>query len=412
MSTLTKLQHTGHQPEGAPPSVPRNTQPAWLIVTLREVMVKTKDRGFAISTLVTLVLIVAGVVFNAYMDNRGDDFAVAVTSDAGRSVVALADEEGRADDGNATFEAVVAGSDDAALDQVRSGDVDAALLQNEDGLWTLTGKEEVSPGLSGGLGAALESFVLSTNAAATGISPQELLAGSELEQSLLEGSTENQAVASVAGFAFGFLFYMAAIIFGLQIANSVVEEKQNRVVEILATAIPIRQLLYGKVLGNTILAMVQLALYGGAALLALNLTGTSDLVGGIIPASGWFLVFFLFGFLILAAMWAVLGSLASRPEDLNNSSAPVLALILAALGAGLFATGQLLVVASYVPVVSSVAMPIRMLNTEVALWEPILSLVIALAAAAALIHLGEKIYRRAVMQPGALSLRKAMKLEQ
>ncbi len=205
---------------------------------------------------------------------------------------------------------------------------------------------------------------------------------------------------------------MAAIIFGLQIVNSVVEEKQNRVVEILATAIPIRQLLYGKVLGNTILAMVQLALYGGAALLALNLTGTSDLVGGIIPASGWFLVFFLFGFLILAAMWAVLGSLASRPEDLNNSSAPVLALILAALGAGLFATGQLLVVASYVPVVSSVAMPIRMLNTEVALWEPILSLVIALAAAAALIHLGEKIYRRAVMQPGALSLRKAMKLEQ
>ncbi len=135
-------------------------------------------------------------------------------------------------------------------------------------------------------------------------------------------------------------------------------------------------------------------------------------MGGIIPASGWFLVFFLFGFLILAAMWAVLGSLASRPEDLNNSSAPVLALILAALGAGLFATGQLLVVASYVPVMSSVAMPIRMLNTEVALWEPILSLVIALAAAAALIYLGEKIYRRAVMQPGALSLRKAMKLEQ
>ncbi|WP_051427361.1 ABC transporter permease [Arthrobacter sp. H20] len=263
------------------------------------------------------------------------------------------------------------------------------------------------------MGESLNAYVLEQNAAAAGTTADQLLSGADLEQSLLEGSEENQLLATIAGFVFSFLFYMASIIFGMAIANSVVEEKQNRVVEILATAIPIRQLLYGKVLGNTILAMVQLALYGGAALLALNLTGTADLVGSIIPASGWFLVFFLFGFLILAAIWAVLGSLASRPEDLSHNSTPVMALIFAALFVGLFASGQLLVVASYVPVVSSVAMPIRVLNSPVALWEPLLSLVIALAAAVALLHLGEKIYRRAVMQGGgALSLRKAIKLEQ
>lgn len=415
MSTETRHQQK-QQLQQEPPSSSRsrgNGQPAWLIVTLREVMVKAKDRGFAISTIVTLVLIVAGVVFNAYMSSRGEDFTVAVTSEAGQSVVALADEDGRADDGNTTFSAIVADSEEAALEEVRAEEADAALIRGDDGSWTLTGKNEVSRGLSTGMGASLEAYMLETNAAAAGTSPEELLAGSELEESLLEGSAENQAVADVAGFAFSFLFYMASIIFGMAIANSVVEEKQNRVVEILATAIPVRQLLYGKVLGNTVLAMVQLALYGGAALLALNLTGTADLVGSIIPASGWFLVFFLFGFLILASIWAVLGSLASRPEDLSSNSTPVMVLIFAALGAGLFASGQLLVVASYVPVVSSVAMPIRMLNSEVALWEPILSLVIALAAAFALLYLGEKIYRRAIMQSGgALSLRKAMKLEQ
>ena len=90
-----------------------------------------------------------------------------------------------------------------------------------------------------------------------------------------------------------------------------------------------------------------------------------------------------------------------------------MALIFAALAAGLFASGQILVIASYIPVVSSVAMPIRLLNTDVAFWEPIVSLLLALVAAVALLHLGEKIYRRAVMQGGsALSLRKAMKLEQ
>lgn len=410
MSTELKPNRVEHAPSSSAP--PQGTQPPWLIVTLREVMVKARDRGFAISTLVTVVLIVAGVLFNAFMANRGDDYTVAVSSDAGQSIVALADEAGQADDGNTTFTATVTGSDDDALAQVRSEDADAALTRNDDGGWTLTGRQEVPSGLGSGLTAALETYALESNAAAAGTTPEELLAGSELEESLLEGNVENQALASITGFVFSFLFYMASIIFGMAIANSVVEEKQNRVVEILATAIPIRQLLYGKVLGNTVLAMLQLALYGGAALLALNLTGTAELAGSIIPASGWFLVFFLFGFLILAAMWAVLGSLASRPEDLSSNSTPVMALIFAALFVGLFAKGQWLVVASYVPVVSSVAMPIRMLNTEVALWEPLLSLALALAAAVALLHLGEKIYRRAVMQGGgALSLRKAMKLE-
>ena len=161
------------------------------------------------------------------------------------------------------------------------------------------------------------------------------------------------------------------------------------------------------------LSRVQLGLYGGTAFLALNLTGTAELAGSVIPSSGWFLVFFLFGFLILAAMWAVLGSLASRPEDLNGSSAPVMSLILAALFVGMFAKGQILVLASFVPVVSSVAMPIRMLNSTVEPWEPVLALALALVTAVALLRLGEKVYRRAVMQGGgALSLRKAIKLEQ
>ncbi len=415
MSTETRVKNRDGSAPSSQDARTRSagTQPPWLIVTLREVMIKVRDRSYAISTLVTLVLIVAGVVFNAFMMNRGDDYTVAVQSDSATTVVQLADEAGRADDGNVTFTAVEADSDDAAVDLVRAEEADAALLQGAGGAWQLTGKTEIDSGISQLVGEALNAFVLESNAAAVGTTAEQLLSGAELEQTLLEGSAENQLLATIAGFVFSFLFYMASIIFGMAIANSVVEEKQNRVVEILATAIPIRQLLYGKVLGNTILAMVQLALYGGAALLALNLTGTADLVGSIIPASGWFLVFFLFGFLILAAIWAVLGSLASRPEDLNNNSTPVMALIFGALFVGLFASGQFLVIASYIPVVSSVAMPIRVLNSPVALWEPLLSLVIALAAAVALLHLGEKIYRRAVMQGGgALSLRKAMKLEQ
>lgn len=387
--------------------------PPWAIVTLREVMVKARDRSYLISTLVTLVLIVGVVVFNAYMSTRADEYTVAVSDTAGTAVVDIAHATGQADGGNSTFEAVNAGSADEALELVRSDDADAALTQDADGTWTLTGNEELSGGLQQGLAEALRAYALEVNAADAGTTPEALLEGSEFGTALLDGSAENQFMAQFAGFVFAFLFYMAAIVFGMAIATSVLEEKQNRVVEILATAIPIRQLLYGKVAGNTILAMVQLALYASAALLALTFTGTADSVGTLIPASGWFLVFFLAGFLILASAWAMIGSMASRTEDLNNSSGPVLTVIIVALFGGLFAKGQLLVIASFVPVVSSVAMPVRMLGGEVPLWETFVSLALALAAAYALLRFGEKIYRRAVMQSGgALTLRKAMKLEQ
>ncbi|MCQ1999821.1 ABC transporter permease [Arthrobacter zhaoxinii] len=397
---------------GQTPEAPDNT-PAWAIVTLREVMVKMRDRTYLLSTLVTLLLIGGTVFFNAYMSARGSDHTVAVADSAATEIIAAADAAGSENDGNTSFEAVTADSPEAALQLVRDEEADAALLQEENGNWTLTGKDEIDSGLRGPVSEALTGYVISANAAAAGTTAAELTAGSELDEALLEGDAEQAVIASVIGFAFSFLFYMATILFGMAIATSVLEEKQNRVVEILATAIPIRQLLYGKVIGNTILAVVQLALYGGVALLTLNLTGTADMVGSIIPVSGWFLVFFLVGFLILAAGWAMLGAMASRSEDLNSSSTPVMAIIFAALFAGLFAKGQLLVIASFVPVISSVAMPIRMLNSDVPLWQTLASLALALAAAYALLSFAARIYRRAVLQSGgALTMRKAMKLEQ
>ena len=407
MSTATRTpQDTAATDSGS-------TSPAWAIVTLREVMVKMRDRTYLVSTLVTLLLIGGSVLFSGYMSSRGEDYTVAVADTAASEVIAAADDLGKEDDGNTSFEAVSAGSEEDALQLVRDEDADAALLRGADGTWTLTGRDEIASGLRGPVSDALTAYVLDTNAAAAGTTAAELTAGSELTEELLEGDAENSALAAAVGFVFSFLFYMAAIIFGMAIATSVLEEKQNRVVEILATAIPIRQLLYGKVAGNTILAIVQLALYAGAALLAMNITGAAEMLGFIIPVSGWFLVFFLVGFLILAAGWAMLGSMASRTEDLNSSSTPVMAVIFAALFAGMFAKGQLLVVASFVPVISSVAMPIRMLGTEVPLWETLASLALALAAAYALLVFSARIYRRAVMQSGgALTLRKAMKLEQ
>ncbi|MEP7766139.1 ABC transporter permease [Sanguibacter sp. 25GB23B1] len=414
MSTTTK-QTTGPAAPVGPVTAPEDDMPAvknpWLVVTVREITVKLTDRNFLLSTALTLVLIIASVAVSAFLGSRTSDFTVAVTSGEARSIVETGAATLEADDSGDTITAEDAADEAAARQAVRDGEVDAALVVGDDG-WTLVGMDGVDAALSATVSESVSAEVLAENAAAAGTTVEELTAGSVVTTELLEGNEENEGLKSAVGFIFAFLFYMAAIIFGMAIANSVLEEKQNRVVEILATAIPIRQLLYGKVIGNSLLAFAQIALFALVALVAVNVTGVASDLGWLLGASGWFIAFFVVGFTALAAVWAVLGSLASRSEDLQSNTGPITTVIMVALFVGLFADGVWLTVASYVPVISSIAMPIRMLDGDVPLWEPLASLGLSIVAAYALLRLGERVYQRAVMQGGtALKWRQALKVE-
>lgn len=402
---------TTHAP--APPETePRaSTTPAhpWLVVTIREVVVKLTDRSFILSTVLTVLLIVAGTGISAFMAGRSTTFDIG-TVDAETAAIAQSAEHAVSGDGD-DLQVTSFDTEDALRAAVLDEKVDAGLLAGPDG-YTLLGADQIDPTLQRAVSSAVEQQVMGANAQAAGTTLAELRQGATVSTTLIGPDAGRTTVAQVAGFIFAFLFYMAAIMFGMTIANSVLEEKQNRVVEILATAIPIRQLLYGKVLGNSLLAFGQIALFGVVGLIGVNVAGLAGDVGWILGASGWFIAFFVAGFIALAAVWAVLGSLASRSEDLQSNTGPVIGVIMVALFAGLFAQGTLLQVASFVPVVSSVAMPIRLLAGQVPIWEPVVSLLLTVVTAALLIRLGERIYQRAVMHSGsAITWRQAFRLE-
>src|SRR5690606_37127942 len=88
----------------------------------------------------------------------------------------------------------------------------------------------------------------------------------------------------------------------------------------------------------------------------------------------WFLVFFLVGFLSLACVWAVAGSLASRSEDLQSTTMPMTFLLVIVLFAGISASGTWLVISSYVPVISTLTMPLRLMDGTASWWEAAISL--------------------------------------
>jgi ABC-2 type transport system permease protein len=216
----------------------------------------------------------------------------------------------------------------------------------------------------------------------------------------------------VAGLVFAMLYYMASLLFGLAIAQSVVEEKQSRVVEILATAIPVRQLLIGKIVGNTLLALGQMLLFVGAGLVGVTFTSYKQYLSTLTGPAAWYLVFFLAGFIALACIWAVAGSLASRSEDLQSTTMPLTMVIVVALFVGISASGVWQVVTSYVPVISTITMPMRLLDNTASWWEAGISLLLTLAFAGVTVLLGEKLYRRSVMQTGGrVTLKQAMSSE-
>lgn len=384
--------------------------PAWLIVTLREVETKLRDKAFIISTLVTVALIIGSIAVSAYLATRTASYSVAGNDPASLEVLYHA-QQTQPEDADLSVQNVPA---DQAQRDLENDNLDAVLSSDGGGGFTLTGRQDVPAKLSGLLDSAAGQVLTTQLLSEAGIDPDRLPGSDVVHVDLLEGDAERNSMVQAMAFIFSFLFYMAALIFGMPIANSVIEEKQNRVVEILASAIKLRELLAGKILGNIILALGQLLLFLGVGLAAAWLSPLQiPFLGVVSQVATWFVVFFLAGFLVLAGFWAALGALATRTEDLQQSSGPVITLLIAILFVGIYAKGTVLTIASYVPIVSSVAMPIRLLTGQVPWWEPVISLVIVIGFCWLVLVFAERIYRRAVMHTGGtLSLRKALKLEE
>lgn len=393
---------------GAPESAPLGV---WRIVAEREIVVKLRDRNFVISTVITIVAIVVSLAISGFMSSRTDEIDVAITGADTNEVVTLANGLAESADKKVTFTAHTV-PDPAALEQqVRDETVDVGLVPAQGG-WRVIGKSAEDDNVNTYIAAATQQIALQRNAAAAGTSLEQLGRGGAVTYELLDEAAVEPGLAKIVAVVFAFLFYIASFLFGMSIAQSVVEEKQNRIVEILASAIPLRQLLIGKVIGNTIMAFGQLALFVGAGLIGLAATGRGDQVAQIGGAAGWFIAFFVVSFFALASLWAVAGSLATRTEDLQSTATPLSMLIMIVLFAGIFLTGSGRVIASYVPVVSIVAMPARLAEGTASWWEPIVALILTVVATYGIVVVAEKIYRRSLMQTrGRLTIRQALEIK-
>jgi ABC-2 type transport system permease protein len=378
----------------------------WVLIAEREITTKLRDKTFIGSTVVMLLIVMAAVIIPALIAGKGGPDKIAVIDDAGVKVVQQASTT--TGDG---YEVTRVADRPAAEKTVTDGKVEAALLPDADG-YVVLGKDRVDSGVEGALREAAAAVGMETNAGKAGLSPAELHAGTKVSLQLLKPGPLPDIVSDFVNIGLALVFYMTALGFGMMIAQSVVQEKESRVVEILAAAVPIRSLLWGKVLGNTMLALTQIVVIAGASLIGLLATDQADILEVVAPVAGWFVVFFVLGFVALAGLWAVAGSLATRQEDLGSTTLPGQMILMIPFFFSVFAGSSAKTVASFVPIASSMSMPGRMLTEDVPVWQPLVAIALLLAATVLIVRMGARLYERTLLQTGRrLGYREALALE-
>ena len=384
----TETAHTDQQSSTTPAK-------AWRIVAEREVRSKFGEKTFIWGFLAMLIVSWAGVVALDYFGDRDTTYEIGLV---GVSKDVTDDLEMTLGEGNKVMGREYADRASAEV-AIADGDVDAALVLADD-TWTLVADNDVDASLETAVRSTVAADVVTRNAAVQDVDLEALNEGASVRVDLLDPDSDDVGQRKVVAFGLSLIFYLVAILFGMQIAQSVVAEKESRVVEILAAAIPTRALLWGKIAGNTLLALGQVVILVGGGLAIFALLGNRTLLSGVGPAMVWFIAFFALGFVALAALWSAAGALASRVQDIASTTMPLQAVLLAGYMLGAFAEGIVLDIASQVPVLSAIVMPGRLAYDDVALWEILLSLGLNLVAAVLLVRLGARIYDRNLMQTG------------
>ena len=381
----------------------------WPIVARREFVERARDRGFQVSTAITLLLLVGVIVISAAF-NRPTSFDLVVVG-AGSEV--LGGEVRVAADALGFEVHVLALPDRAEAERaVDAGDADAALV-NGDAIVVRDEPPEQLVGLIQAISLRERSRQALVEAGLSDEQVDEALLQRPLPVDALEPVDARRGESATVAFVGVLLLYGQLFAYGYWVAAGVVEEKSSRVVEVLLATLRPSHLLRGKILGIGLLGLLQLLLIGLVGLFASNAVGSLEFPSGAIATMGVVLVWFVLGFFFYAGLFAVAGSIVTRQEDLQTTMTPLTILIIASFIIGLSATGDpdstLAVVASLLPFSSPLVMPTRIVLGDAATWEVVASLAISVVSTAALIPIATKIYSRALLRPGRVRIRQVLR---
>lgn len=373
------------------------------LVAKREINSRMRTKSFVLSTL-GLVLAL-GVYTLIILFSKEGPTKVGLDRDAAAMRPMLTAVADRARDLDFEFVTV---DGDRAETLLRDGDLSAVISGGTADL-TVTVERETNDELLAVVNAAVAEESTTRELERAGVDPVEFaerVSSSGAETRTLEPSENSAAEQFALILSSTGLLYFFFIVYGIMLAQGVVEEKTSRVVELLLSSIRPWQLLAGKLIGVAVVGVTQLVLLGGAAVVLAEGTGAISLptaVGGTLVTMG---VWFLLGFFLFAAMLAAAAARVSRQEDLQAVVQPVMVLITTPFVLGITllsknAHDPVIEWLSLVPPLSPILMPARMLLGIAPAWQVAVSLVLAVAALVGLTRVAGRMYANSVLRSGS-----------
>ncbi|MFC8826792.1 ABC transporter permease [Streptomyces sp. NPDC057137] len=381
------------------------------LVAKREINSRMRTKSFVLSTL-GLVLGL-GVYTLIILFSKEGPTKVGLDRDAAAMRPMLTAVADRATDLDFEFVTIDGGNSngdrDRAETMLRDGDVAAVISGDTAADVTVTVERETNDDLLAVVNAAVAEERTTRELEREGVDPvdfAERVGSSAAQTRTLEPSGHSAAEQFALILSSTGLLYFFFIIYGIMLAQGVVEEKTSRVVELLLSSIRPWQLLAGKLIGVAVVGVTQLVLLGGAAVVLAEGTGAISLptaVAGTLVTMG---VWFLLGFFLFAAMLAAAAARVSRQEDLQSVVQPVMVLITTpfVLGISLLsknAHDPVIEWLSLVPPLSPILMPARMLLGIAPAWQVAVSLVLAVAALVGLTRIAGRMYANSVLRSGS-----------
>jgi ABC-2 type transport system permease protein len=357
----------------------------WLVAR-RELLERGRSRAFALSLVVSVALILAGILVPTLIGSGPgiQHLGIAGTAPAG------------------FVEGITAGAGSAGLDVVVEPvpDLAAGEARLRDG--SLAAVVNFPPG------GATPAYVVKTRGNA--LLQQLVVAGftrpPDITMRELEPSDPDRDTSFVFANIGVILLFISIFTFGTWVLTGVVEEKQSRVVEVVLSTIEARDLLIGKVLGIGLLGLVQLVLMITVGLSAGVISGRFSLPATTVSTVANLVVWFILGYAFYSTALGVLGALASRMEEASNASSPVSFI---AMGGYFFAllvalndpAGTAARIATFIPPVAPMVVPLRAALGAIEPWEIVASAIVMCAAIWVLFVVGGRVYSGAVLQTGA-----------
>lgn len=408
------------------------------IVIQREYMSRVRKRSFILLTFLMPVLFVGLIFGTLYLSSFKDSKSktIAVIDETGKYFPVFKDNE--------QYKFIKAKEDFESFRKKSDEEIYATIVINNDLLVnpsaiTLYSRKQVTGDLERTISRQLNEFLSNEKLDSYNIPDlKKIIEDSKISIKLQtikwdddgEEKESSADVASIIGIVFTFIIYMFIFVYGGMVMQGVLEEKTNRIVEVMVSSVKPFDLMMGKIIGVGLVGLTQFFLWA-ILITVLNIVGGSVLIAGsgnelanatvqadpgmignilsmlqtanLIEISLYFVVFFIGGYMIYASLFAAIGAMVNSQEDTQQFMMPITILVIFAFYAGIYSLenpdGPLAFWTSMIPLTSPIVMMTR-IPFDVPLWEILLSIGILYVTVILLVKLTAKIYRVGILMYG------------